>query len=99
MSTSNKKAISTLNDLIETLKDGQKGFAEAAEGVQDPQLRSLFTEYLLRSGCGRTEQALDVGDEIFWLERLVHVQADVRQQFHHAPRGTLCRQNNHRRSS
>ena len=31
--------------MIETLKDGEKGFKEAAEAVKDPQLKSLFQEY------------------------------------------------------
>jgi uncharacterized protein (TIGR02284 family) len=41
----NKQTISTVNSLIETLKDGQEGFKEAAKGVADPQLKSLFNEY------------------------------------------------------
>ena len=40
-----KEVISTLNGLIETLKDGEKGFKEAADAVKDPQLKSLFQEY------------------------------------------------------
>ena len=40
-----KEAISTINSLIETLKDGEKGFKEAADAVKDPQLKSLFQEY------------------------------------------------------
>ena len=40
-----KEAISTINSLIETLKDGEKGFREAADAVKDPQLKSLFQEY------------------------------------------------------
>ena len=40
-----KEIISTINSLIETLKDGQKGFQEAAEGVKDPNLKSLFSGY------------------------------------------------------
>ena len=40
-----KEAISTINSLIETLKDGEKGFEEAAGAVKDPQLKSLFREY------------------------------------------------------
>jgi Domain of unknown function (DUF2383) len=40
-----KETSSVLNDLIETLRDGQKGFQEAAEAVKDPQLKSLFVEY------------------------------------------------------
>jgi len=40
-----KEIISTINSLIETLKDGQEGFKQAAEGVKDPNLKSLFREY------------------------------------------------------
>ena len=40
-----KEAISTINGLIETLKDGEKGFKEASEAVKDPQLKSLFEQY------------------------------------------------------
>jgi uncharacterized protein (TIGR02284 family) len=40
-----KETISVLDDLIETLKDGQEGFNQAAEGVRDPQLKSLFLQY------------------------------------------------------
>ena len=40
-----KEVISTVNGLIETLKDGEKGFKEAADAVKDPQLKSLFQEY------------------------------------------------------
>ncbi|PYL52196.1 MAG: hypothetical protein DMF29_11310 [Verrucomicrobia bacterium] len=41
----NKEAISAINNLIETLKDGERGFKEAAGAVKDPQLKSLFQEY------------------------------------------------------
>jgi uncharacterized protein (TIGR02284 family) len=40
--------ISTLNSLIETLKDGQEGFRQAAEAVKDSQLKTLFGEYSLQ---------------------------------------------------
>ena len=40
-----KKENDVIDDLIETLKDGQQGFKEAAESVKDPQLKSLFSEY------------------------------------------------------
>jgi uncharacterized protein (TIGR02284 family) len=43
--TQQKEAISTINGLIETLKDGEKGFKEASEAVKDPQLKSLFQQY------------------------------------------------------
>jgi uncharacterized protein (TIGR02284 family) len=37
--------ISTLNGLIETCKDGEKGFRTAAEGVPNPDLKTLFRSY------------------------------------------------------
>jgi uncharacterized protein (TIGR02284 family) len=40
-----KKENTVLNDLIETLKDGQAGFKQAAEGVSDAKLKSLFRDY------------------------------------------------------
>ncbi len=41
----NDKVISTLNNLVETLKDGQEGFKQAAEGVKDTTVKELFYEY------------------------------------------------------
>jgi uncharacterized protein (TIGR02284 family) len=43
-----KEIISTLNSLIETLKDGQEGFKQSAEGVDDPQLKSVFDTFALQ---------------------------------------------------
>src|SRR2546428_5632579 len=40
-----KEIISTINNLIETLKDGQEGFKQASDAVKDPQLKSLFSQY------------------------------------------------------
>src|SRR5436189_6328564 len=40
-----KEIVSVIDDLIQTLKDGQEGFKQAAEGVKAPQLKSLFSEY------------------------------------------------------
>lgn len=42
---SNDDVISTLNNLIETCKDGQEGFKQAAEGVERSDLKSIFYEY------------------------------------------------------
>jgi uncharacterized protein (TIGR02284 family) len=44
------KAISILNGLIETCKDGEQGFKTAAEGLQDPQVKSLFQQYSRQRG-------------------------------------------------
>src|SRR3954449_3517191 len=43
-----KEIISTINSLIETLKDGQEGFKQAAEAVKDTSLKSLFNEFSLQ---------------------------------------------------
>lgn len=40
----NEDTISTLNNLIETCKDGQEGFKQAAEGVDNSETKSLFYE-------------------------------------------------------
>jgi uncharacterized protein (TIGR02284 family) len=60
-----KESISTINSLIETLKDGEKGFKEAADAVNDPQLKSLFREYSQQRHRFATElqsQAQNLGE-------------------------------------
>ena len=42
---SNDDVISTLNGLIETCKDGQEGFKQAAEGILDSQIKAKFYEF------------------------------------------------------
>ncbi|HEV2762351.1 MAG TPA: PA2169 family four-helix-bundle protein [Pyrinomonadaceae bacterium] len=42
--TTNSDVISTLNGLIETCRDGQKGFQQAADGVNSGELKQLFLE-------------------------------------------------------
>ena len=41
----NNDAVSTLNSLIETCKDGEKGFKEAAEGLKSADIKATFLEY------------------------------------------------------
>ncbi|MQT72087.1 DUF2383 domain-containing protein, partial [Pseudomonas sp. FSL R10-0071] len=41
MTDLNKEAISVLNDLIETSKDGQEGFKTCAEDIKNPELKAL----------------------------------------------------------
>lgn len=41
----NEEVISTLNNLIETCRDGQNGFQTAAEGVNHSELKTLFHTY------------------------------------------------------
>lgn len=45
MATDNNDVISTLNNLIETCKDGQNGFQTAAEGIKNSELKTLFSGY------------------------------------------------------
>ncbi|MGH7324259.1 MAG: ferritin-like domain-containing protein [Candidatus Rokuibacteriota bacterium] len=45
MSQANETAITVLNNLVETCRDGQEGFRTAAEHVKDPQLKQLFMTY------------------------------------------------------
>lgn len=41
----NADVISTLNNLIETCKDGQNGYQTAADGVKNSELKTLFNTY------------------------------------------------------
>ena len=45
MNISNDKTISAINDLIETCRDGQNGFATAAKDAKDAELMRVFTHY------------------------------------------------------
>ena len=44
MTDINKEAISVLNDLIETCKDGQEGFKTCAEDLKNPEIKTLFMQ-------------------------------------------------------
>ena len=60
-----KETISTINDLIETLKDGQEGFKQAAGAVKDSNLKSLFNEYSMQRSrfAGELQaQAIQMGE-------------------------------------
>lgn len=45
MAIDNDNTISTLNNLIETCKDGENGFREASDGVKSGELKTLFLTY------------------------------------------------------
>jgi len=51
-----KEVISTLNDLIETSKDGEEGFRVCAEDTKRPDLKTLFSQRSLE--CGKAAQEL-----------------------------------------
>jgi uncharacterized protein (TIGR02284 family) len=45
MALDNDEVIATLNNLVETCKDGQNGFRTAAEGIKNSELITLFNTY------------------------------------------------------
>jgi uncharacterized protein (TIGR02284 family) len=51
----NDKTIGILNDLIETCRDGQEGYKEAAENAKSPDLKTFFKEKGLERGRCVTE--------------------------------------------
>jgi uncharacterized protein (TIGR02284 family) len=54
----NDKAVSILNNLIETCKDGEQGFRSAAESLKSPAIKAKFVEYAAERGqMGRELQA------------------------------------------
>ncbi len=50
-----KEVISTLNDLIETSKDGEEGFRTCADGVKGAQLKAILNEAAQRCAQGVAE--------------------------------------------
>jgi uncharacterized protein (TIGR02284 family) len=57
---------STLKDIVKTLRDGQEGFAHAAENVKNPQLKELFARFSLQRSkfAGELEaELLSLGDK------------------------------------
>ena len=57
---STKDFISTLNNLIETCKDGEQGFRKAAENVKRSDLQSLFREYASQRSQFASELQMEV---------------------------------------
>ena len=50
-----KEVVSTLNDLIETCKDGEQGFKTCAENVENPQLKSTLSQHASECATGAQE--------------------------------------------
>src|SRR5690349_24462289 len=50
-----KDVIDTLNDLIETSKDGEAGFRTCADGVKSAQLKDMFNKAAERCAQGAAE--------------------------------------------
>jgi uncharacterized protein (TIGR02284 family) len=59
-----KATTSLLNDLITTLKDGQKGYADAMTDVEDTHLKDLFKKYAAQ----RASYITELEDQMFKLD-------------------------------
>ena len=51
----NDDVIATLNNLLETTRDGEQGFRTCADGVQSSNLKSMFEVAAQRCGVGAAE--------------------------------------------
>jgi uncharacterized protein (TIGR02284 family) len=60
MAASTSDFISTLNNLIETCRDGEQGFREAAGGIQNTELQQVFRRYAEQ----RAEFARELSDAV-----------------------------------
>ena len=49
------RVMSVVNELIETSRDGEKGFAKSAEEVKEPQIKSLFLKKAQYCGTAARE--------------------------------------------
>jgi uncharacterized protein (TIGR02284 family) len=59
LATATENVSNVLNNLIETCKDGEQGFRQAAEKAKDPSLRALFSKYSTqRAGYAQELQQL-----------------------------------------
>lgn len=55
MEMQNNDALKALNSLVETCKDGEKGFKTAAESVDNPQLKTELTRFAQQRADFRSE--------------------------------------------
>ena len=53
-----------LNELVETLKDGQKGYADAMTDIEDTQLKATFKKYSVQ----RAGYVTEIEDQMFKLD-------------------------------
>ena len=56
-----KDYVSVLNNLIETCKDGEEGFRQAAEGAQSADLKETFRQYARQRAEFAAELQTEVG--------------------------------------
>ncbi|GAB3661827.1 PA2169 family four-helix-bundle protein [Hymenobacter agri] len=69
-----------LNELVETLKDGQKGYADAMTDVEDSQLKETFKKYAAQ----RAEYITEIEDQMFKLNLKPDEESSVTGTIHRA---------------
>ncbi|WP_263262593.1 PA2169 family four-helix-bundle protein [Pseudomonas sp. RIT-PI-S] len=60
MTNSGKEVVKTLNELIQTCKDGQEGFKACADDVKNPELKALFVKHAQECGSAAGELQAEV---------------------------------------
>ena len=69
-----------LNELIETLKDGQKGYAEAMTDVEDADLKDTFKHLAVQ----RSGYITEIEDQMFKLDLTPDEESSVTSKVHRA---------------
>ena len=69
-----------LNELIETLKDGQKGYADAMTDVEDANLKETFKHYAVQ----RAGYITEIEDQMFKLNLKPEEESSVTGTIHRA---------------
>lgn len=69
-----------LNELVETLKDGQKGYADAMTDVEDAGLKETFKKYAAQ----RAEYITEIEDQMFKLNLKPDEESSVTGTIHRA---------------
>ncbi|RPD44575.1 PA2169 family four-helix-bundle protein [Hymenobacter sediminis] len=69
-----------LNELLETLKDGQRGYAEAMTDVEDPDLKQIFKKYAAQ----RSEYITELEDQMHKLNLHPEEESSITGTVHRA---------------
>ncbi|WP_035564388.1 PA2169 family four-helix-bundle protein [Hymenobacter sp. IS2118] len=69
-----------LNELVETLKDGQNGYADAMTDVEDAKLKETFKKYAAQ----RSEYITEIEDQMFKLNLKPDESGSVTATIHRA---------------
>ena len=75
-----KATTALLNELVETLKDGQKGYADAMTDVEDTRLKDTFKKFAVQ----RSEYLTELEDQMFKLNLKPDESGSVTAKVHRA---------------